>query len=75
MNLNQVKLNTNCIVKDVLIPEQKTKIRLMELGLIKGVNVIVKNRSMLKKTLLIIFNSSCFSLNADIAKYIEVNYV
>lgn len=74
MNLNDVKLNTKCIIKSVDIKDEKTKIRLMELGLNEGAKIIVKNKSILKKTLLVIVNSCCFTLKSNLAKEINVNY-
>lgn len=74
MNLNEVKLNTNCVIKSINIQDEKTKIRLMELGLIEGSVVQVYRKSVLKKTLLIIFNSTCFTLKDDFAKEILVKY-
>ena len=75
MNLYEAKLMTNCIVKDIKILDDKIKIRLMELGLVRGVIIKTNNRSVFKKTLLVIFNSSCFTLKENIAKSIEVDYV
>ena len=74
MSLNDVKLNTNCVVKAVNIKDEKTKIRLMELGLIEGTIVKVNRRSVLKKTLLIVFNSNYFTLKDNLACEIVVNY-
>ena len=74
MSLNDVKINTDCVIKSVDVKDEKTKIRLMELGLINGTIVQVNRRSVLKKTLLIIFNSSCFTLKNNFAKEIEVDY-
>lgn len=74
MSLSDVKLNTDCVVKSVNIKDEKTKIRLMELGLVDGVIVQVNRKSVLKKTLLIIFNSTCFTLKDNLAKEILVNY-
>ena len=74
MNLNEVKLNTCCVVKVVNILDEPTKIRIMELGFITNVKIIVKNRSILKKTLLISFNNSCFIIKESVAKNIEVVY-
>ena len=74
MSLNDVKLNTDCVIKSVDIEDEKTKIRLMELGLIEGAIVKVSRRSVLKKTLLIIFNSSCFTLKDNLAREIVVKY-
>ena len=74
MNLNEVKLNTNSIVVAVNIGDEKTKFRLMELGLVNGVQVKVIKKSALKKTLLIVFNSTCFTLKDNLARDIEVKY-
>ena len=74
MNLNEVKLNANCVVKSVNILDELTKIRIMELGIIRNVNIIVKHKSLLKKTLLVVFNNSCFTLKENFAKSIEVLY-
>ena len=74
MNLNEVKLNANCIIKSINLQDEKTKIRLMELGLIAGTKILVKNKSILKKTLLVFFNYSCFTIKDDIAKNIVVDY-
>ena len=73
MTLVEAKLNTNLIVKNINTDE-KTKLRLMELGLLVGNKIIVKKRSSLKRTLLVIFNNACFTINAEIAKDIEVCY-
>ena len=74
MNLNVAKLKTKCLVKDIKIIDEKTKFRLMELGLTKGTLVEVAKRSVLKKTLLIIFNASCFTLKSNLASEIVVVY-
>lgn len=74
MNLYEVKLNTACKIQSVNFADEKTKIRLMELGLIENCVVIVKKKSLLKQTLLIVFNSSCFTLKDEIAKSIVVKY-
>lgn len=74
MNLNEVKLNANCLIKSINLQDEKTKIRLMELGLITGTKILVKNKSILKKTLLVFFNYSCFTIKDDIAKNIVVDY-
>ena len=74
MSLFEAKLNTDCKVQEINILDEHTKIRLMELGLIVGERVKVKKRSTLKKTLLIVFNSTCFTLKENIAREIQVNY-
>ncbi|MBR6778855.1 MAG: ferrous iron transport protein A [Clostridia bacterium] len=74
MNLFEAKLNANCIIKAVEVEDEKTKIRLMELGLIVGTRLVVKYKSIMKKTLIIFFNSSCFTLKDNLAKKIVVNY-
>jgi len=75
MNLTETKLNTNCVVKQYGNMEEKNKIRLMELGLIEGSVVSVYKKSILKKTLLIICNSGCFTIKDNLAKYVMVEYV
>ena len=74
MSLSDVKLNTDCVIKSINIKDEKIKIRLMELGLIEGAIVQVNRRSVLKKTLLIIFNLTCFTLKDNLAKEIVVKY-
>ncbi|MBQ8615582.1 MAG: ferrous iron transport protein A [Clostridia bacterium] len=74
MNLSEVKLNTKCIVKAVKVKDEKTKIRLMELGLIEDCEIVVNKKSALKKTLLVIFAHSCFTLKDNLAREIEVEY-
>ena len=74
MTLMEAKLNTQCVVKEINISDEKTKIRILELGLMSGVKVQVKHKSLLKKTLLIVFENSCFTLKENIAKSIVVNY-
>ena len=51
MNLSDVKLNTNCVVKSVNIVDELTKIRVMELGIVSGVKIMLKHKSILKKLL------------------------
>lgn len=75
MNLFDAKLNTDCNVKSINIDDTATKVRLLELGLIAGSVIRVKSKSLGKKTLLVIFNHSCFTLKDNLAKLIEVNYV
>ncbi len=74
MDLYNVKLNTDCIVKDIILPDDKMKIRLMELGIVEGTKIKVRRKSVMKKTLLVVFNSSCFTLKDNIARAIMVNY-
>lgn len=73
MFLSESKLNTNLVVKKIKA-EQADKLRLMELGLYDGVNILVKHKSLMKKDLLIFFNNSCFVIGVDLAKNIEVEY-
>ena len=73
MLLTEAKLNTNLIVKNIKIDEAD-KLRLMELGIYNGVNILVKHKSMLKKNLLIFFNNSCFVIGINLATKIEVEY-
>ncbi len=74
MNLFEAKLNSLCKVQSVDILDRPTKIRLMELGLVIGSNVKVIKKSILKDTLLIVFNSTCFTLKSNLAREIVVTY-
>ena len=74
MFLSDVKLNTECVIKEIYVADEKIKTRLMELGLINGCIVKVKKKSVLKKTFLIIFNSTCFTLKDNLAREIMVEY-
>ena len=74
MNLLEVKNNTICVVKCVNIAHEQTKLRILELGLVSGVHVVVKAKSIFKHTLLIAFANSCFTLKDNLAKQIEVEY-
>ena len=71
MMLPEAKLNVKLIVKDIKL-DSKIKFRLMELGLIPNCKIAIKKRSMFKKTLLVVFHNSCFTINSNIAKGIEV---
>ena len=74
MNLFEAEHNKKCKILSVEIKDFKTRIRLMELGLFVGQVVVVKRKSILKKTLLIFFNSCCFTLKDNFAKQVVVCY-
>ena len=74
MTLSEVKINTKSFVKEVNIPDDKTRLRVMELGIVPGVNICIKHKSISKKTLLVIFSNSCFTLKQNVAKNIVVEY-
>ncbi len=74
MSLSEIKLNAPAVVKEINIIDKKIKFRLMELGLNVGTKILVKNRSVMKRTLLVVFNSSCFTLKENLARDIVVNY-
>ena len=74
MTLNDVKLNTDCIISHIELDDYSTKIRLMELGLTSGMKIKVVRKSVGKKTLLISFNASCFTIKDNLAKGVIVNY-
>ncbi len=74
MSLSEIKLNAPAVVKEINIIDKKIKFRLMELGLNVGTKILVKNRSIMKRTLLVVFNSSCFTLKENLARDIVVNY-
>ena len=75
MNLLDVRTNKVCVIKHVNIESEITKLRIMELGIFDGVKVEIKRKSLLKKTLLISYNSCCFTISNLLAKQIEVCYV
>ena len=72
--MSEIKLNVEAVVKEINIIDRKIKIRLMELGLNVGTKILVKNRSVMKRTMLVVFNSSCFTLKENLARNILVNY-
>lgn len=74
MSLSEVKLNAQAVIKEINIADTKIKIRLMELGLNIGTKIVVKNKSIMKKTMLVVFNATCFTLKDNLAKDIVVNY-
>lgn len=74
MDLTQAKLSTNVKIKNIEIKDEKIRLRLKELGLFEGVLLKVKKRSLNKKTFLIHFNNTCFTLSGNLAKEIEVEY-
>ena len=74
MSLSEVKLNAQAVIKEINIADTKIKIRLMELGLNIGTKIVVKNKSIMKKTILVVFNATCFTLKDNLAKEIVVNY-
>ena len=74
MSLSEVKLNAEAVIKEINIADTKIKIRLMELGLNIGTKIVVKNKSIMKKTMLVVFNATCFTLKDNLAKEIVVNY-
>ena len=74
MKLSSVELKRKYVIESVETFDFKTKIRLMELGLVPGTSLYVKNRSILKKTLIVVFASSCFSISSKHAENIMVKY-
>ena len=74
MTLSDIKQNSKCKIVSVNILDELTKIRIMELGLVEGTIVVVKNRSLLKKTMLIAFQNSCFTIKENIAQMVAVEY-
>jgi Fe2+ transport system protein FeoA len=49
MNLSEVKVNTTCVVKKVNVKDEKTCLRLMELGILEGTIIVVKHKSVFKR--------------------------
>ena len=74
MKLSKAKINTKCVIKSVCVKNEKIKFRLMELGLVENCQLIVFKKSVLKKTLLIDFAHSRFTLKENLANEIEVEY-
>ena len=74
MDLTQAKLNTDCVIKKINFEDETTKLRLMELGLVENTKIKVIKKSFQKRTLLIVFNSACFTIKDNVAKTIVVNY-
>ena len=74
MTLNEVKANTKCFVKEINIFDEPTKIRIMELGVVPNVKISIIKKSLLKKTLLIAFASSLFTIKSSMAQSIVVEY-
>ena len=74
MKLSEAKINKICVIKSVDVANEKTRVRLMELGLTSGCKIRVEKKSIFKKTLLIIFCSTCFTLKTNFAEQIEVCY-
>lgn len=73
MNLIDAKTNTFLVLKNINLDKQ-SKLRLMELGLLVGTKILIKHKSLNKKSLLINFSNSCFTIGYDFAKNIEVEY-
>ena len=74
MKLSDVEINKKCVIKSVGVSDEKIRTRLMELGMVAGYEVCVKKRSVLNKTLLVVFNSMCFTIKSNLAKEIVVVY-
>lgn len=72
MNLYEAKRDVVYIVKDINIEDVSAKIRIMELGILPNTQIKIFSKSLLKKTFLVIFNSSVFSIDSTVAKSIEV---
>ena len=75
MNLYNAELNRKCVVKNVEIENRSAKIRIMEIGIVPNTFIFIKNKSILKKILLIVFNSNCFTMPKSMAEKIVVEYV
>ena len=74
MNLSDVEIDKNCVIKSVDLLDEQIKFRIMELGIISNTKILVKHKSIFKKTFVIIFNNSCFTISKNIANRIEVEY-
>ena len=56
MNLVEAKTNTFLVLKNMNLDKQ-SKLRLMELGLLLGTKILIKHKSLNKKSLLINFSN------------------
>ena len=74
MTLFEAQICKPCIIRSVRIPKFSAKIRLMELGVFDGQRITVFRKSLFKKTFLVSFGQAIFTLNAEIAREIEVIY-
>ena len=54
--------------------EEENKVEMVNENDVDNINVKVIKKSMLKDTLLIVFNSTCFTLKANLARGILVKY-
>jgi Fe2+ transport system protein FeoA len=73
MVLSDLKVNDGGIVKDIKI-EGKTKKRLNELGINKGVKVIVKRIGILKSPIEIQIMNFNLAIRKELASKIEIEY-
>lgn len=67
------KIKTLLVIKNIDLDE-KTKLRLMELGLTVGAKILIKHKSLNGRNLLLNFCNSCFTIGCDLAKFVEVEY-
>lgn len=73
LTLNGCRNGTTYVICDILsLISDKNRIRLLELGFIKGKKVKVITKSLLKKTLLIEISGYTLSLRKDIADLVVV---
>ena len=73
LTLNGCRTGTTYVICDILsLISDKNRIRLLELGFIKGKKVKVITKSLLKKTLLIEISGYTLSLRKDIADLVVV---
>lgn len=74
MNLYECEKNKLCKIISVNIDDNKTKLRLYEVGFFEDGEVKVLNRTFARKTMLVSVLDSCFVIKSDVAKNIEVKY-
>ena len=74
MKLSDAKLNKEYVITSVDVENEKTRFRLMELGLVSGCKIRIEKKSIFKRTLLVVFSSTCFTLKTNLACQIEVCY-
>lgn len=73
MNLVDAKIGKIYKIKSVKVAGKKINLRLRELGLFEGANVVVHKFSPLKKTILVQIFNSLFAMKTDVAKSIFLN--
>ena len=75
MRLVELKANQSCLIEEILLKDEKLKLRLQELGMYKGSRVEILFLSPLKQTMLVKIFNSAFALKSNIASQILVSII